>query len=93
MTPEDLDFTLQDVKAGDDMMVAWEKVKVRAKELDKKKEQDQMNKNMDEDLLVLAVVHRLCGGGSADDSRYRAYRSRPCDGSTRGNTYPRHHWR
>ena len=46
MTPEDLDFTLQDVKAGDDMNVAWEKVKVRAKELDKKKEQDQMNKNM-----------------------------------------------
>ena len=48
MTPEDLDFTLQDVKAGDDMNVAWEKVKVRAKELDKKKEQDQMNKNMAE---------------------------------------------
>ena len=37
MTPEDLDFTLQDVKAGDDMNVAWEKVKVRAKELDEKK--------------------------------------------------------
>ena len=48
MTPEDLDFTLQDVRAGDDMNVAWEKVKVRAKELDKKKEQDQMNKNMAE---------------------------------------------
>ena len=53
MTPEDLDFTLQDVKAGDDMNAAWEKVKVRARELDKKKEQDQMNKNMDEALKDL----------------------------------------
>ena len=53
MTPEDLDFTLQDVRAGDDMNAAWEKVKVRARELDKKKEQDQMNKNMDEALKDL----------------------------------------
>ena len=48
MQPDDLDFMLQDVKTGDDMDVAWEKVKLRAKEFDAKREQDQMNKNMAE---------------------------------------------
>ena len=63
MTPEDLDFTLQDVKAGDDMNAAWEKVKVRAKELDAKKEQDQMNKNMAE------AMKDFPKSGTVDDLR------------------------
>ena len=76
MTPEDLDFTLQDVKAGDDMNVAWEKVKVRAKELDAKKEQDQMNKNMAE------AMKDFPKSGTIDDLRaWAKKKGLPLEGS------------